>query len=127
MDFVKKIGFERLGDFTYSKEEGTPAAGFGGQIPQRVKNKRRKEIMMLQQRISAEKGKARKGEVLDVIVEGKLPEDNVWIGRSYMDAPGVDGYVFFRSSADHMSGDIVRVRITGSKEYDLIGEAINDN
>ena len=127
MDFVKKIGFERLGDFTYSKEDGTPAAGFGGQILQRVKNKRRKEIMMLQQRISAEKGKARKGEVLDVIVEGKLPEDNVWIGRSYMDAPGVDGYVFFRSSADHMSGDIVRVRITGSKEYDLIGEAINDN
>ncbi len=127
LDFVRRVGFERLGDFAYSKEDGTPAAKFAGQIPQRVKNRRRKEIMMLQQEISAEKGKARKNEVLDVIVEGKLPEDNVWIGRSYMDAPGVDGYVFFRSSAGHMSGDIVKVRITGSKEYDLIGEAINDN
>ncbi|MCR5584733.1 MAG: 30S ribosomal protein S12 methylthiotransferase RimO [Lachnospiraceae bacterium] len=127
LDFVKKIGFERLGDFTYSKEDGTPAAKFKDQIPERIKNKRRKDVMTLQQKISAEKGKEKIGKVLDVIVEGKLPEDNIWIGRSYMDAPGVDGYVFLSSAGNYMSGDIIKVKITGSKEYDLIGEAIDNN
>ncbi len=122
LDFVEKTGFERLGDFTYSKEEGTPAAKFPDQVPQRIKNKRRKDIMALQQKISLEKGKAKVGSVMDVMVEGKLPEDNIWIGRSYMDAPGVDGYVFLHSDREHMSGDIVKVRITASKEYDLVGD-----
>ncbi len=122
LDFVEKTGFERLGDFTYSKEEGTPAAKFPDQVPQRIKNKRRKDIMTLQQKISLEKGKAKVGSVMDVMVEGKLPEDNIWIGRSYMDAPGVDGYVFLHSDREHMSGDIVKVRITASKEYDLVGD-----
>jgi ribosomal protein S12 methylthiotransferase len=122
LDFVEKTGFERLGDFTYSKEEGTPAAKFPDQVPQRIKNKRRKDIMALQQKISLEKGKAKVGSVMDVMVEGKLPEDNIWIGRSYMDAPGVDGYVFLNSDREHMSGDIVKVRITASKEYDLVGD-----
>ena len=122
LDFVQKTGFERLGDFTYSKENGTPAAKFPDQVPQRLKNKRRKDIMTLQQKISLEKGKAKVGSVMDVMVEGKLPEDNIWIGRSYMDAPGVDGYVFLHSDREHMSGDIVKVRITASKEYDLVGD-----
>ena len=122
LDFVEKTGFERLGDFTYSKEDGTPAAKFPDQVPQRIKNKRRKDIMTLQQKISLEKGKAKVGSVMDVMVEGKLPEDNIWIGRSYMDAPGVDGYVFLHSDREHMSGDIVKVRITASKEYDLVGD-----
>ncbi|MCR5824754.1 MAG: 30S ribosomal protein S12 methylthiotransferase RimO [Lachnospiraceae bacterium] len=123
LDFVKKARFERLGDFTYSKEDGTPAATFKDQVPQRMKNKRRKEVMVLQQQISAEKGRSMQGKVLDVIIEGKLPEDNIWIGRSYMDAPGVDGYVFVTSEGNHLSGDIIKVKITGSKAYDLIGEA----
>ncbi len=127
LDFVEKTGFERLGDFTYSKEAGTPAAKFKDQIPARVKNKRRKEVMVLQQRISLEKGKSKIGKIMDVMIEGRLPEDNIWIGRSYMDAPGVDGYVFVRSLRDHMSGDIIKVKITGSKEYDLMGEAIDLN
>ncbi len=124
LEFVQKTGFERLGDFTYSKEEGTPAAKFPGQVPQKIKNQRRKEIMTLQQRISAEKGKANIGRILDVIVEGRLPEDNIWIGRSYMDAPGVDGYVFVTSEGNYMSGDMIKVRITGAKEYDLVGETV---
>ncbi len=124
LDFVEKIGFERLGDFTYSREEGTPAAKFPGQVPQKIKNARRKDIMTLQQRISAEKGREKIGRIMDVIIEGRLPEDNIWIGRSYMDAPGVDGYVFVTSEGNYMSGDMIKVRITGAKEYDLVGETV---
>jgi ribosomal protein S12 methylthiotransferase len=127
LEFVEKTRFERLGDFTYSREDGTPAAKFKDQIPERVKNRRRKDVMALQQRISADKGKEKIGKIMDVIVEGKLPEDNIWIGRSYMDAPGVDGYVFLNSAGNYMSGDIIKVRITGSKEYDLMGEAMDNN
>ncbi len=127
LEFVEKTRFERLGDFTYSREDGTPAAKFKDQIPERVKNRRRKDVMALQQMISAGKGKEKIGKIMDVIVEGKLPEDNIWIGRSYMDAPGVDGYVFLNSAGNYMSGDIIKVRITGSKEYDLMGEAMDNN
>ncbi len=124
LEFVKEIQFERLGCFTYSKEENTYAAKLKNQIPERLKKKRRNEIMELQQNISKKLNLKRIGTEIDVMIEGKLPEDNIWIGRSYMDAPGVDGYVFVSSEQEYMSGDIIKVRITDAKEYDLIGDAI---
>ena len=122
--FVSEERFDRLGVFTYSKEEGTPAAKMKEQIPERVKKARRNEIMALQQTISAENGRKRIGEVLDVLIEGSLPEDNIYLGRSYRDAPGVDGYVFVESEQPLLSGDMVRVEITAAKEYDLIGRQV---
>lgn len=123
LDFVEKAGFQRLGVFPYSKEETTPAAKMKGQIPKRVKLKRQKQLMERQQLISRRRGEEKVGQVLKVMVEGRLPEENVMVGRSYMDAPGVDGYVFFTSPDTYLSGELVEVRITQAKEYDLIGEA----
>ena len=124
VNFVKDVKFQRLGCFTYSKEENTPAAKFKNQIPERIKKKRRNEIMKLQQEISAEHNRQLIGKDMDVMIEGRLPEDNIWIGRSYMDAPGVDGYVFVNSDREYISGDIIRVKITDAKEYDLVGTAL---
>lgn len=125
LDFVEKVGFQRLGVFPYSKEEATPAAKMKGQIPKRVKLKRQKQLMERQQRISRQRGEEKVGQTLQVMVEGRLPEENVMVGRSYMDAPGVDGYVFFTSADTYLSGELVDVRITQAKEYDLIGEAVS--
>ncbi len=124
VNFVKDVKFQRLGCFTYSKEENTPAAKFKNQIPERIKKKRRNEIMKLQQEISAEHNRQLIGKDMDVMIEGRLPEDSIWIGRSYMDAPGVDGYVFVNSDREYISGDIIRVKITDAKEYDLVGTAL---
>ncbi|MCR5154939.1 MAG: 30S ribosomal protein S12 methylthiotransferase RimO [Lachnospiraceae bacterium] len=123
--FVQEVRFDRLGVFGYSREDGTPAAKMKPQITKKVKEARKKEIMKLQQQISFENGKKRVGSVLKVMIEGKLPEDNVYIGRTYMDAPNVDGYVFVTSKDGYMSGDMVDVKITGAKEYDLYGEALS--
>ena len=113
--------FDRLGAFAYSAEEGTVAAGMDGQIPDDIKEKRRDEIMLIQQEIAFEKADEKVGMIVPVIIEGRL-DDGALVGRTYMDAPDVDGYVFIDSDKDLMSGTIMNVRITGSNEYDLIGE-----
>lgn len=126
LDFVEKAGFERLGVFTYSKEENTPAARMKGQVTKKVKVQRQKELMCLQQKVSKQRGEEKIGNIIRVMIEGKLPEDDIFIGRSYMDAPNVDGYVFVHSRDSYLSGEIIDVKITQAKEYDLVGEAISE-
>lgn len=122
MDFVDDMEFDRLGVFTYSLEEDTPAALLDGHMEEEVKEERRQQLMELQQEIAFEKAQAMVGQKLLVMIEGKLDEDNAYVGRSYKDAPNVDGYVFVHTDRTLMTGDFVLVRITGSYEYDLIGE-----
>ncbi len=126
LEFVKSAGFERLGVFTYSKEENTAAARMKGQITKKVKVQRQKELMKLQQQISRKRGEEKVGRTIRVMIEGKLPEDDIFIGRSYMDAPNVDGFVFVHSKDSYLSGEFVNVKITQAKEYDLVGEAVSD-
>ncbi len=126
LEFVKSAGFERLGVFTYSKEENTAAARMKGQITKKVKVQRQKEIMQLQQQISKKRGEEKVGKIIRVMIEGKLPEDDIFIGRSYMDAPNVDGFVFVHSRDSYLSGEFVDVKITQAKEYDLVGEAVSE-
>ena len=123
-DFVREIKFDRLGVFTYSKEEGTPAAKLKPQITQKVKKQRRNSIMRIQQEIAFERAKERIGTVIDVQIEGAIPEEEIYVARGYMDAPNVDGYVFVKGTKGKLSGSIIPVRITGAKGYDLIAEEI---
>ncbi|WP_432629452.1 30S ribosomal protein S12 methylthiotransferase RimO [Brotaphodocola sp.] len=127
MRFVDEMEFERLGVFAYSAEEDTPAATFPDQIDQEVKEERRDEIMELQQEIAFEKSESMVGRVLDVMIEGKVADEPAYVGRTYMDAPGVDGYIFVNTGEAMMSGDFVRVKVTGSSDYDLIGEVYNES
>ena len=122
--FVKEMRFDRLGVFAYSPEEGTAAEKMADQIPEEVKAARRDEIMEIQQEIAFEKAEAMCGREIDCMVCGRIPEDNVLVCRSYMDAPDVDGYVFVNTDADIMSGTALKVKITGAKEYDLTGEIV---
>lgn len=122
LDFVDEMEFDRLGVFTYSPEEDTPAAIMKDQIDEEVKLDRQAEIMELQQDISLDKGQDRIGQTLYVMIEGKVADENAYVGRTYADAPGIDGYVFVNTGMELMSGDFVLVRITGAMEYDLIGE-----
>ncbi|MFR9000649.1 MAG: 30S ribosomal protein S12 methylthiotransferase RimO [Anaerobutyricum soehngenii] len=124
VDFVDSMEFDRLGVFPYSAEEGTKAAEMDGQITEEVKESRRDEIMALQQEISADKAASRIDDEMSVLIEGYLYEDDICIGRTYMDAPKVDGNVFVRAEEELISGDIVPVRITGANEYDLMGDVI---
>lgn len=124
VDFVDSMEFDRLGVFPYSAEEGTKAAEMDGQITEEVKESRRDEIMVLQQEISADKAASRIDDEMSVLIEGYLYEDDIYIGRTYMDAPKVDGNVFVRAEEELISGDIVPVRITGANEYDLMGDVI---
>ena len=126
MRFVDEMEFERLGVFAYSQEEDTPAAEFPDQVPQELKEERRDEIMELQQEISYEKSQSMIGKVLEVMIEGKVADENAYVGRTYMDAPGVDGLIFFNTDLDLMSGDFVRAKVTGALEYDLIGEICDE-
>ena len=126
MDFVDEMEFDRLGVFTYSKEEDTPAATMDNQIDEAVKESRRDEVMQLQQEISCDKSAQMVGKCIDVMIEGYIPEDDTYVGRSYKDAPNVDGYVFVNADRQLMSGTIVNVCITGSTEYDLIGNINED-
>lgn len=123
-DFVKKMEFDRLGVFTYSQEEDTPAAGMAGQVPEEVKESRRSEIMEIQQQIVFRKSESLAGSQMDVITEGYLPEEEVYICRTYRDAPDVDGYVFVSTDWQLMSGEFIKVEITGSDGYDLAGEIL---
>lgn len=122
LDFVDEMEFERLGVFAYSKEEDTPAALIEDQVEDEIKISRRDEIMELQQEIAFEYAEQMVGRVLDVLIEGKIADENAYMGRTYMDAPNVDGNVFVNTDKELLSGDFVRVRITGAVEYDLIGE-----
>ena len=123
-EFVKDMRFDRLGVFAYSPEEGTAAEKMADQIPEEVKAARRDEIMEIQQKIAFEKAESMCGREIDCMVCGRIPEDNVLVCRSYMDAPDVDGYVFVDTDADIMSGTALKVKITGAKEYDLTGEIV---
>ena len=124
MRFVDDCEFDRLGVFPYSAEEDTPAASMPDQIPEEVKEERRAELMELQQEIAFEKAEEMAGRELTVMIEGKVADDNAYVGRTYKDAPGVDGYLFLNTDETLMSGDFARVRVTGALEYDLIGELI---
>lgn len=122
MEFVDTMEFERLGVFTYSPEEGTPAADMDGQIPEEIKEERRAEIMELQQEIAFEQAESMVGKELLVMVEGKVADENAYVGRTYRDAPNVDGLIFINTDRELMSGDFAWVTVTGAVEYDLIGE-----
>ncbi len=125
INFVNEMKFDRLGVFTYSKEDETPAAKLKPQVLAKTKKQRQKEIMKLQQSIVFEKTADMVDHQFDVLVEGKIPEEeNVYIGRTYMDAPTVDGFIFISSRYELMSGDIVKAVVTGAKGYDLVGELV---
>lgn len=121
-DFVEKMRFDRLGVFTYSQEEDTAAAKLKDQIEEDVKRKRRDIIMQMQHQISKELNEEKIGRTLKVLVEGKLSEEEVYLGRTYMDAPEIDGQVFINFEGELISGDYVDVTITQASDYDLIGE-----
>ncbi len=120
--FVDEMEFDRLGVFTYSPEEGTPAASMPDQIPEEIKKERRNELMELQQAIAFEKAEQMCGKTLEVLVEGYLPEEGVYVARTRQDAPDVDGCLFLHADRELMSGSFVRAEVTASREYDLIGE-----
>ena len=124
--FVNEMEFDRLGVFTYSREENTPAAVMPNQIDEEVKEARRDEIMELQQAIAFEKAEDMVGQVLWCMIEGKVADEDVYVGRTYKDAPNVDGYIFVQTTATLMTGDFVKVQVTDSNEYDLIGEIYHE-
>lgn len=122
MDFVDQMEFDRLGVFTYSPEEGTPAAQMEDQIPEEVKEDRQAELMELQQEIAFDLAEDMIGREVLVMIEGKVADENAYVGRTYKDAPNVDGLIFVNTDEELMSGDFARVKVTGAAEYDLIGE-----
>jgi ribosomal protein S12 methylthiotransferase len=125
LEFVKDMRFERLGVFTYSKEDNTPAASMKPQIPARVKKQRQKELMVLQQTIAFEHSTSLIGNRYQVLIEGRVAEeDHVYIGRTYMDAPQVDGFIFLNSETELISGEMVNVQVIAAKGYDLVGELV---
>lgn len=126
LDFVEKMQFDRLGAFTYSQEEGTPAAAMEEQIEETVKEERRACLMELQQEIAFAKAEDMIGRILTVMVEGKIADEDVYVTRTYKDAPEVDGYLFLNTTAELMSGDFVKVQVTGFNEYDLTGEIYHE-
>lgn len=126
-NFVDEMEFDRLGVFTYSPEEDTPAFLMEDQIDEAVKAERRDEIMQLQQEIAFEKAEAMIGQKLLVLIEGKLADENAYMARTYKDAPNVDGYIFINTHQELLSGDFAYVLVTGAAEYDLIGELIDES
>ncbi len=125
MEFVDAMEFDRLGCFTYSPEEGTPAVDFLDQVDEDTKADWRDEVMELQQEISSDVNQEFIGRELWAFVEGKVADENAYVARTYRDAPGVDGYIFISGEeATFMTGDFVKVKVTGCYEYDLIGEIV---
>ena len=127
MEFVNEMEFERLGVFAYSAEEDTPAFSYPDQVPQMIKEERRDELMELQQDIAFEHCEDMVGRILTVMIEGKVADEPAYVGRTYMDAPNVDGLIFVNGDVELMSGDFVRVKVTGAAEYDLIGEVYDES
>ncbi|WP_305767094.1 30S ribosomal protein S12 methylthiotransferase RimO [Candidatus Epulonipiscium viviparus] len=124
IDFVKETKLDRLGVFTYSQEEGTPAAKLANQIDEHIKESRKNTIMKIQQEISKQICATKVGKIFRVLIEGKLEKEDVYIGRTYGDAPVVDSKVFVEYEGDLMCGDFISVKITQADEYDLIGEVV---
>ena len=124
VEFLKKFRLEKVGVFTYSKEEGTPAAKMKPQVLKRVKEAWRKELMLTQQGIVFEENEKLVGKKFDVIIEGKLTDENVYVGRTYRDAPDIDGYCFIKSDKDLVLGDTVNVKIEKASGYDLIASEV---
>lgn len=122
LDFVERMEFDRLGVFTYSQEEDTPAAVMPGQIPEEIKEERRSQLMELQQEIAFDAAVSMEGKLVDAMVEGKVADEDAYVARTYKDAPNVDGFLFINTKRALMTGDFVKCRITGAYEYDLIGE-----
>ena len=124
MCFINEMEFDRLGVFPYSPEEDTAAAEMENQVPEEIKNARRDEIMELQQEIAFEQAENMVGKTVEAMIEGSVPEEGIYVARTYKDAPNVDGFLFLQAdgAGSLMSGDFVRAKITGSNEYDLIGE-----
>lgn len=120
--FVDQMEFDRLGVFTYSQEEDTPAALMEDQIPEEIKQDRYVQLMELQQEIAFEAAEAMAGKVVAAMIEGRIADENAYVARTFRDAPGVDGFLFVNTERELMTGDFVKVRVTGSHEYDLIGE-----
>ena len=123
LQFIKDMSFDRLGAFAYSREDGTVAAKMDNQVDDELKLKWQDEVMLCQKDISLSNNKNYIGRTLKVFIEGKLPEDGVFIGRTYRDTPGVDGFIFVNSDIELVSGQFVDVEVTGFDEYDLIGDA----
>lgn len=122
LDFIDRMEFDRLGVFAYSQEEDTPAAVMPDQIPEDVKEQRRAQLMELQQDIAFEAAESMTGRVVFAMIEGRVADENAYVARTYKDAPNVDGFLFVNTGRELMTGDFVKVKITGSYEYDLIGE-----
>lgn len=126
MQFVNDMEFDRLGVFKYSCEEDTPASTFPNQVPEEVKEERFNALMELQQEIVFDNQEELVGKEIECIIEGKIADDDVYVGRTYMDAPNIDGLIFINSDYDLMSGTFVKVRVTAAAEYDLIGEIVEE-
>ncbi len=121
VSFVREMRFARLGAFAYSKEEDTAAARMPGQVHYRTKERRQRELMEAQTEACRAFAQQKIGTLTEVLVEGRLPEEDVYVGRTYADAPEIDGYIFVTSQRELMTGDLVRVRVTGASDYDLEG------
>ena len=126
MAFLDEQELDRVGVFTYSREDGTPAATFENQIDEETAEQWRNEIMELQQEISLDKNETFVGKIMQVIIEGYSSDDDVYVGRTYRDAPGVDGLVFVNCDYELMSGQIVDVRINEVGPYDMIGGIVDE-
>ena len=124
MEFIDEMEFDRLGVFTYSPEEDTPAAAMPDQIDEEVKKERQAELMELQQEIAFDNAQDMVGREMLVMIEGKVADENAYVGRTYRDAPNVDGLIFINTDAELLSGDFARVKVTGALDYDLIGELL---
>ncbi|MCM1175052.1 MAG: 30S ribosomal protein S12 methylthiotransferase RimO [Blautia sp.] len=122
LSFADRMEFDRLGVFTYSQEEDTPAAEMPDQIPEEVKEERRAQLMELQQEIAFDAALSMEGRIVDAMIEGKVADEDAYVARTYKDAPNVDGFLFINTKRELMTGDFVKCRITGAYEYDLIGE-----
>ena len=127
MDFVDEMEFDRLGVFTYSMEEDTPAAAMPDQLEEDIKEERRNAVMELQQEIAYEAAERMVGRKLTAMIEGKVADEDAYVARTYKDAPNVDGYLFISTDRQLITGEFVDVRITGSYEYDLIGELCDES
>ncbi len=123
-EFVDEMEFDRLGVFTYSPEEGTPAASMPDQIDEEIKEERQAELMELQQEIAFDNAEGMVGREVLVMIEGKVADENAYVGRTYRDAPNVDGLIFINTDEELLSGDFARVKVTGALDYDLIGELL---
>ena len=124
MEFLEETGFDRLGALAYSQEEDTPAAEFPDQIEEETKEQWRGDVMELQQELMFAQNHDMVGRELWVMIEGRVADENAYLGRTYRDAPDVDGYIFINTGQELVSGDFVRARVTGAYEYDLIGELL---